>query len=75
MAEILFSGFFLFFFVFFPQSPPNEDQPATATAVNNEFKEFVRKRRLVLVTAGKPGAGKSTLINNLLGLRGKKAAC
>lgn len=28
----------------------------------------------MLVTAGKPGAGKSTLINNLLGLRGKKAA-
>ena len=28
----------------------------------------------MLVSAGKPGAGKSTLINNLLGLRGKKAA-
>ena len=32
------------------------------------------KRRLVLVTAGKPGVGKSTVINNLLGLEGKKAA-
>ena len=28
----------------------------------------------MLVTAGIPGAGKSTLINNLLGLKGKKAA-
>ena len=32
------------------------------------------KRRLVLVTAGKAGMGKSTLINNLLGLKGEKAA-
>ena len=32
------------------------------------------KRRLVLVTAGKVGAGKSTLINNLLVLKGEKAA-
>ena len=32
------------------------------------------KRPLVFLTAGKPGAGKSTLINNLLELKGKKAA-
>ena len=32
------------------------------------------KRPLVLVTAGISGTGKSTLINNLLGLKGEKAA-
>ena len=31
-------------------------------------------RKLVLVTAGIPAAGKSTLVNNLLGLKGEKAA-
>ena len=51
-----------------------EDQPVTATADEEFIKKLVRERALVLVTAGKPGAGKSTLINNLLGLRGKKAA-
>ena len=51
-----------------------EDQPATTTADEDFIKKLVRERPLVLVTAGKPGAGKSTLINNLLGLKGKKAA-
>ena len=32
------------------------------------------KRRLVLVTAGRAGMGKSTLLNNLLGLKGETAA-
>ena len=54
------------------------DQPVTATA-DEEILDLVQKwddanRRLVLVTAGKPGVGKSTLINNLLGLKGEKAA-
>ena len=51
-----------------------EDQPATTTAGEDYIKKLVRERPLVLVTAGKAGAGKSTLINNLLGLKGKKAA-
>ena len=51
-----------------------EDQPATTTADEDYIKKLVRERPLVLVTAGKAGAGKSTLINNLLGLKGKKAA-
>lgn len=51
-----------------------EDQPATTTADEDLIKKLVRERPLVLVTAGKAGAGKSTLINNLLGLKGKKAA-
>ena len=64
----------------FSQSPPNvelEDLPVTATAdedFEDEIKKLVGKRRLVFVTSGKPGAGKSTLINNLLELKGKKAA-
>ena len=32
------------------------------------------ERRLVLVTAGRAGVGKSTVLNNLLGLKGKKGA-
>ena len=50
------------------------DQPPTTTAEDEIKKLIIRNRPLVFVTAGKPGAGKSTLINNLLGLRGKKAA-
>ena len=44
------------------------EEPATSTANEDD------KRSLVLVTAGKAGVGKSTLINNLLGLKGEKAA-
>ena len=44
------------------------EEPATGTANEDD------KRSLVLVTAGKAGVGKSTLINNLLGLKGEKAA-
>ena len=53
-----------------------EDHPATTTDGEflDEVKNLVRKRPLVLVTVGKPGAGKSTLINNFLRLRGKKVA-
>ena len=54
-----------------------EDHPATTTTDGeflDEVKDLVRKRPLVLVTVGKPGAGKSTLINNFLRLRGKKVA-
>ena len=39
-----------------------------------EIEKLARRSPLVLVTAGIPGTGKSTLINNLLGLKGKKAA-
>ena len=54
------------------------DQLLTATA-DEELEDLVRKwedtkRDLVIVTAGKRGVGKSTLINNLLGLKGEKAA-
>ena len=71
--------------MFLPQSQSSntgaddtsESQPATTT-VNKEYAKEIRKlaRRspLVLVTVGIPGAGKSTLINNLLGLKGNKAA-
>ena len=45
-----------------------DEEPATGTADEDD------KRSLVLVTAGKAGVGKSTLINNLLGLKGEKAA-
>ena len=48
------------------------DQAAITAAIGQLAKSA--KRRLVLVTAGKIGAGKSTVINNLLGLKGKKAA-
>ena len=47
--------------------------PTTGTA-DEELKWDDGKRPLVLVTAGKAGVGKSTLINNLLGLKGEKAA-
>ena len=54
------------------------EESATATAdeelVDLVQKWDVEKRRLVLVTAGKAGVGKSTVINNLLGLKGEKAA-
>ena len=56
---------------------PFEDHPATATAdedFEDAVKNLVRKRPLVLVTVGKAGAGKSTLINNFLRLRGDKVA-
>ena len=56
---------------------PFEDQPATTTAdedFEDAVKNLVRKRPLVLVTVGKAGAGKSTLINNFLRLRGNKVA-
>ena len=56
---------------------PFEDQPATTTAdedFEDAVKNLVRKRPLVLVTVGKAGAGKSTLINNFLRLRGDKVA-
>ena len=54
------------------------DRPVTAKA-DEELKDQVKKwedarRDLVIVTAGKPGVGKSTLINNLLGLKGEQAA-
>ena len=52
-------------------------QPAITTVDETyleEIKKLVRKQPLVLVTAGISGAGKSTLINNLLGLKDKKAA-
>ena len=54
------------------------DQPVTATA-DEEIVDLVQKwgnekRRVVLVTAGRAGVGKSTLINNLLGLKGEEAA-
>ena len=54
------------------------EEPVTSTA-DEELVDLVKKwddakRRLVLVTAGKAGVGKSTVINNLLGLKGKKAA-
>ena len=39
-----------------------------------EIKKLVKERLLVLVTTGIPGAGKSTLVNNLLGLKGEEAA-
>ena len=56
----------------------NPDQPLIATA-DEDIVDLVQKwgdekRRLVLVTAGRTGVGKSTLINNLLGLKGRKAA-
>ena len=50
--------------------------PTTGTA-DEEFVDLKwddGKRPLVLVTAGKAGVGKSTLINNLLGLKGEQAA-
>ena len=56
---------------------PFEDHPATTTAdedFEDAVKNLVRKRPLVLVTVGKAGAGKSTLINNFLRLRGDKVA-
>ena len=55
------------------------DQPRTATA-DEEIVDLVQewkdeRRRVVLVTAGRAGVGKSTLINNfLLGLKREKAA-
>lgn len=56
----------------------DEDKPETATAdedmVDASKKWEGIRRRLVLVTAGRAGTGKSTLINNLLGLKGEKAA-
>ena len=39
-----------------------------------EIKKLVKKRPLVLVTAGIPGAGKSTLVKNLRGCKGAEAA-
>ena len=54
------------------------EKSATTTAdedlVDLVQKWDVEKRRLVLVVAGKAGVGKSTVINNLLGLKGEKAA-
>ena len=54
------------------------DRPVTTTAdeeLKDQVKEWEGARRdLVIVTAGKPGVGKSTVINNLLGLKGEKAA-
>ena len=54
------------------------EKSATATAdedlVDLVQKWDVEKRRLVLVVAGKAGVGKSTVINNLLGLKGEEAA-
>ena len=54
------------------------DRPLTATT-NEDLPDMVKnweaaKRDLVIVTAGKAGVGKSTVINNLLGLEGEKAA-
>ena len=46
----------------------------TTTAAVEEIEKLARKRPLVLVTAGISGGGRSTLINNLLGLKGEKAA-
>ena len=52
------------------------EKSATATAdedlVDLVQKWDVEKRRLVLVVAGKPGVGKSTVINNLLGLKERR---
>ena len=45
----------------------------TATA-EDSIGNDVPTRTLVLVTAGRAGVGKSTVLNNLLGLKGKKAA-
>ena len=51
------------------------EEPATGTADEDlAQKRGDGKRSLVLVTAGRAGVGKSTLINNLLGLKGEKAA-
>ena len=55
----------------------SEGWPATSTVdeeCGKEIRKLARRSPLVLVTAGIPGAGKSTLINNLLGLKGNKAA-
>ena len=54
------------------------DEPLTATADEDTVDKVVatwedEKRRLALVTAGRAGVGKSTLINNLLGLKAAKA--
>ena len=54
------------------------NRPLTTTT-NEELADKVKnweavKTDLVIVTAGKHGAGKSTVINNLLGLEGEKAA-
>jgi len=55
-----------------------EDRASTATAdedLVDEIKKWDGKKRpLVLVTAGGAGVGKSKLVNNLLGLEGKRAA-
>ena len=55
-----------------------DEQPAIDTADEHLVDEIKKwegsKRRLVLVTAGRAGMGKSTLLNNLLGLKGEKAA-
>ena len=56
----------------------HEEQPSTPAADEHLVDEIKKwegsKNRLVLVTAGKAGMGKSTLVNNLLGLSGEKAA-
>ena len=61
------------------------DQPRTATAEDsidndvlkrpkNDSKRKDENRCLVLVIAGRAGVGKSTVLNNLLGLKGENAA-
>jgi len=56
-----------------------EDRASTATATGKDLVDDIKKwdgkkRPLVLVTAGGAGVGKSKLVNNLLGLEGKRAA-
>ena len=53
----------------------DSDEVDRASADEDIIKKREPQRRpLVLVTVGKAGVGKSTLVNNLLGLKGKTAA-
>lgn len=61
------------------QDRTTEPDQQVTTTTDEEIVDIAQEwkdagRELVFVTAGKAGVGKSTLINNFLGLKGEKAA-